>query len=41
MNVNNQDRYRPVILSEAKNLTRHAEILRFTQNDMTECDQAS
>jgi len=41
MNVNNQDRYRHVILSEAKNLCTAREILRFAQNDMPECDQAS
>ena len=34
MKMNDQDWYRYVILSEAKNLPRRTEILRFTQNDM-------
>ena len=33
MKMKNQDRYGPVILSEAKNLSAASEILRFTQND--------
>ena len=33
MKMNDQDRYWPVILSEAKNLCVAREILRFTQND--------
>ena len=34
MKMNDQDRYKHVILSEAKNLPFRTEILRFTQNDM-------
>ena len=34
MNIPKQDRYGPVILSEAKDLTRHTEILRFAQDDI-------
>jgi len=33
MNIPKQDRYGPVILSEAKDLTRPTEILRFAQDD--------
>jgi len=37
MNITEQDWSWPVILSAAKNLTRHAEILRCVQNDMADC----
>ena len=36
MKVDNQDGYRHVILSGAKNLPRRAEILRRAQNDMAQ-----
>ena len=38
MIFNDQVRYEAVILSEAKNLACHIEILRFAQNDMTDFD---
>jgi len=38
MNINAQDRSGPVILSAAKNLPRHAEILRCAQNDSPDGD---
>jgi len=39
MNSKEQDRYWSVILSAAKNLTRHTKILRCAQNDSAEVDR--
>jgi len=38
MNITNQDRSYPVILSAAKNLGVASEILRCAQNDIPDCD---
>jgi hypothetical protein len=37
MKIRNQDRYGSVILSAAKDLARHTEILRCAQDDIPDC----